>query len=156
MKLKRGNLLEIHLKNEKLSLYDTFLYEKYRPRSIFTQVYPNKRVRLWRFNLYIPIPMILEVAILYIRSGQQEPFEKDFAKAGKNISSMQGYCGHSLQKCIEEDNKYLLFVNWNTIEDHTIHFRQSEQYQLWKKLLHHYYDPFPTVEHYEIVLEKIK
>jgi heme-degrading monooxygenase HmoA len=60
--------------------------------------------------------------------------------------------GHSLQKCIEQDNKYILLVNWEHIEDHTIGFRQSAVYQQWKELLHHYYDPFPVVEHYEMVL----
>jgi heme-degrading monooxygenase HmoA len=40
-------------------------------------------------------------------------------------------------------------VYWQSLEDHTVGFRGSASYQEWKKLLHHYYDPFPTVEHYE-------
>jgi len=46
----------------------------------------------------------------------------------------------------------VLLVQWKRLEDHTIGFRQSPEYQRWKALLHHFYDPFPTVEHYEIVL----
>jgi heme-degrading monooxygenase HmoA len=97
--------------------------------------------------------MILEVAILNVKSGQERQFEKDFEKAGQYISSIKGYVKHSLQKCLEQNNKYILLVDWEGIEDHTIGFRQSKQYLEWKKLLHHYYDPFPTVEHYETIIE---
>ncbi|MBC7399520.1 MAG: antibiotic biosynthesis monooxygenase [Mucilaginibacter sp.] len=93
--------------------------------------------------------MILEVAILNIIPGKEPQFEKDFAIAGQYISAIKGYIKHSLSKCIEQPNKYILLVEWDTLEDHTIGFRQSTEYQEWKKLLHHYYDPFPVVEHYE-------
>ena len=98
--------------------------------------------------------MILEVAILNIKTGQESQFEKDFAQAGQYISSVKGYSSHTLQKCIEQKNKYILLVNWDTLKDHVIGFRQSEQYQGWKNLLHHYYDPFPIVEHYEPLFKK--
>lgn len=92
--------------------------------------------------------MILEAAILRIIPGQSQEFEKSFREASKIISSMKGYKEHELQKCLEEDNKYLLLVRWETVEDHTIGFRESNQYIEWKALLHYYYDPFPTVEHF--------
>jgi len=98
--------------------------------------------------------MILELAILYIKDELANQFEKDFGKAGKYISSIKGYAGHTLQKCIEQKNKYILLVNWETLDAHTIGFRESSQYREWKKLLHHYYDPFPIVEHYETVIDK--
>lgn len=98
--------------------------------------------------------MILEVAILEVREGQTDAFEQDFAQAGQYISSIKGYRGHSLRRCAEQAGKYLLLVHWESQEDHTVGFRQSPQYQEWKALLHHYYDPFPTVEHYETVLEQ--
>jgi heme-degrading monooxygenase HmoA len=93
--------------------------------------------------------MILEVAILNIKEGLNSDFEKNFEIASKIISSMNGYLNHELKKCIEDDNKYILLVSWQTLQDHEIGFRGSEQYQQWKKLLHHYYDPFPTVQHYK-------
>ena len=96
--------------------------------------------------------MILEVAILEVKSGQEKQFEADFELAGKHISSIKGYIKHSLLKCLEQENKYILLVDWENLEDHTEGFRQSTQYQEWKKLLHHYYDPFPTVEHYQEVI----
>jgi len=92
--------------------------------------------------------MILEVAILEIKEGLNESFEKDFAKAEQYISSIDGYINHSLKQCLEQKNKYILLVNWETLEAHTIGFRKSEVYQNWKELLHHYYDPFPVVEHF--------
>ena len=95
--------------------------------------------------------MILEVAILDVKTGQEEDFESAFAKAQKIISSMPGYVSHQLQRCLEKENRYVLLVNWQTLEDHTTGFRQSTEYQQWRKLLHHFYDPFPSVEHYKEV-----
>lgn len=92
--------------------------------------------------------MILEVAILNIKSGLNNSFELAFQEAAEIITSMPGYISHDLQKCIEVDNRYLLLVYWETLEDHTIGFRKSPNYQTWKRLLHHFYDPFPVVEHY--------
>ncbi|BAZ44669.1 antibiotic biosynthesis monooxygenase family protein [Chondrocystis sp. NIES-4102] len=96
--------------------------------------------------------MILEVAVLKIKPNFNQEFETAFASASKIIASMPGYIEHSLQKCLEIENQYLLLVNWQTLEDHTIGFRESEQYQTWKQLLHHYYEPFPIVEHYKTIL----
>ena len=93
--------------------------------------------------------MILEVAILYIKEGLSQDFEANFKKAELIIASNKGYISHQLKKCIEEENKYILLVNWETIEDHEIGFRTSKKYQEWKALLHHFYQPFPIVEHYK-------
>ena len=95
--------------------------------------------------------MILEVAILDISPGQESEFQAAFANASPLISAMQGYVSHQLQRCVEKQNRYILLVNWEKLEDHTIGFRGSEGYQEWRKLLHHFYDPFPMVEHYEVV-----
>ena len=92
--------------------------------------------------------MILEVAILNVKSGMSDEFEIAFKQAAKIISSIPGYISHELQKCIEVQNRYILLVRWETLEAHTVGFRKSSQYQEWKRLLHHFYDPFPVVEHY--------
>lgn len=96
--------------------------------------------------------MILEVAALDVRAGLEAEFEVAFREASAIISSMKGYFSHALQRCIEKPNRYLLLVNWQTLEDHTIGFRQSAEYQQWKAFLHHFYDPSPTVEHYHWIL----
>ncbi len=98
--------------------------------------------------------MILEVALLNVRPGQSAAFEQAFAEAQPIICGMEGYVSHQLQRCLEAPDKYLLLVNWRRLEDHTIGFRQSAGYQQWKRLLHHFYDPFPTVEHFETVFER--
>lgn len=91
---------------------------------------------------------VLEVATLNIKAGLSADFEKAFNEAQKIISSMEGYISHQLKKCLEETDKYILLVNWETLEAYTEGLRGSVDYQDWKKLLHHFYDPFPTVEHY--------
>ena len=95
--------------------------------------------------------MILEVAPLRIRPGQSAEFEAAFRTAQSIIASMPGYISHELKRCLERRDEYLLLVKWQTLEAHEVGFRQSAQYQTWKRLLHHFYDPFPTVSHYEAV-----
>lgn len=95
--------------------------------------------------------MILEVAILDVIPGQTDAFESVFAQAQSIIASMNGYISHELQRCLETESRYILLVKWETLEDHTQGFRGSVEYREWKALLHHFYDPFPVVEHYESV-----
>jgi heme-degrading monooxygenase HmoA len=95
--------------------------------------------------------MVLELAILDVIPGREKEFEENFNKAQQIISSMPGYINHQLQRCMEQSNRYILLVNWNTLEDHTVGFRGSEPYKEWKALLHEFYDPFPLVQHYEMV-----
>jgi heme-degrading monooxygenase HmoA len=92
--------------------------------------------------------VILEQAVLDVKPGMEKDFEAAFAKAERIIAASPGYLSHELQRGIERPSRYLLLVRWRTLEDHTAGFRQSAPYQEWKKLLHHFYDPFPTVEHY--------
>ena len=92
--------------------------------------------------------MIMELAILDVIPGNEKEFEHSFAEAQKIISCVPGYLGHELKRCMEKPSRYLLLVNWDTLEDHIEGFRQSWEYQQWKVLLHHFYDPFPEVEHY--------
>ena len=96
--------------------------------------------------------MILEIAVLNVELGETANFESAFAEAQGNISSMKGYLSHELKRCLEVPDQYVLLVRWETLEDHTEEFRGSPQYQEWKSLLHHFYSPFPTVEHYEDIL----
>lgn len=96
--------------------------------------------------------MILEVAVLDVRPGETDAFEAAFRDAQAIIASMPGYRSHQLRRCVENADRYLLLVEWDTLEAHTVGFRGSAEYQRWKALLHHFYDPFPTVEHYRRVV----
>jgi heme-degrading monooxygenase HmoA len=99
--------------------------------------------------------VVLEVAILNVKPGQETDFEKAFANAQLIIATMHGYFSHQLQRCIENPSQYILLVNWETLEDHTVGFRGSKEYQQWRALLHHFYDPFPMVEHYNLVFGNV-
>ncbi len=93
--------------------------------------------------------MILEVAVLNVVPGEESAFEEAIQTAKPLIAATPGFGSIRIHRCIETPNRYLLLVTWKTLENHTIGFRQSDQYQAWRKLLHHFYDPFPVVEHYE-------
>jgi len=97
--------------------------------------------------------LILELAVLDVKPGQAREFERAFGQAQRIIGAPPGYLSHELRRCLEKQNRYLLLVHWRTLEDHTEGFRRSDAYQEWRRLLHHFYDPFPTVEHYEAVQE---
>jgi heme-degrading monooxygenase HmoA len=92
--------------------------------------------------------MITEQAILPVIPGQEDAFERAFAKARVIISSMPGFQDLSLSRSIESPNEYLLLVRWNSLEDHTVGFRGSTEYVAWRALLHRFYRPFPKVEHF--------
>ena len=92
--------------------------------------------------------MILEVAVLDVKPGEGDAFERAFARAQTIISACPGYLSHELRRCVEKADRYLLLVHWRTLEDHTEGFRKSAPYQEWRRLLHPFYEPFPVVEHY--------
>ena len=95
--------------------------------------------------------MILEAATLHVKAAQSQAFEAAFQEAQSIIASMHGYRSHELQRCLEREGHYLLLVRWDSVAAHEEGFRKSPQYQRWRALLHHFYDPFPTVLHYERV-----
>ena len=98
--------------------------------------------------------MILEIAVLDVKPGEAGDFEAAFATARPLVAAPPGFLGLELRRCVEQLDRYLLLVRWETLEAHTEDFRGSERYAEWRRLLHHFYDPFPTVEHYgEMIVE---
>ncbi len=71
--------------------------------------------------------MILEAVFLPVIPGKEVEFEAAFRQASPIIASINGYRGHELQRCLESPGKYLLLVRWETLEDHTVGFRQSPE-----------------------------
>ncbi|MGW0175941.1 antibiotic biosynthesis monooxygenase family protein [Rhodococcus sp. NPDC003322] len=98
------------------------------------------------------VGVIIEHALLSVRVGHESEFELAFAEAKSIISAMPGFEQLTLSRCIERPGTYLLLVQWARLADHTEGFRGSPQYEQWRRLLHHFYEPFPVVEHYEPVL----
>lgn len=91
---------------------------------------------------------VLEIAMLHIKTGQVSHFKAAFAQAEPLIAVQRGYIRHELWPCVEDAHKFALLVWWQTLEDHTEGFRSSAEYGQWRELLHHFYDPFPVVEHF--------
>ena len=94
-------------------------------------------------------PPIIESVVLSIKSGQRTAFLETFKQAAPLLSKQKGYLSHRLAACLEDPLQFLLTVHWQTLTDHTIGFRQSTEYSLWKKKLHPFYQPFPDVYHYQ-------
>jgi len=97
--------------------------------------------------------MILEHAVLQVDPSQSAHFEAAFDVARTIIAEVPGFIRLRLSHCLEAPERYLLLVEWSDLESHTVGFRQSAGYMRWRELLHHFYEPFPTVEHYSPVLE---
>ncbi|MFC4396652.1 MULTISPECIES: antibiotic biosynthesis monooxygenase family protein [Micrococcaceae] len=95
--------------------------------------------------------MITEHALLPVIAGREEEFEAAFEQARPIIASMPGFLSLSLSRSVETPSTYLLLVEWESIEDHTVGFRESPEYQQWRALLHRFYEPFPVVEHFNRV-----
>jgi len=93
--------------------------------------------------------MIREHALLPVKPGLGPEFEHALGSALPIIRSMPGCQRAEVSRCIEDPNLYLLLVDWERLEDHDPGFRESDPYQEWKRLLHHFYEPFPTVQHFE-------
>ena len=96
--------------------------------------------------------MILEHALLSVEPMRSADFEAAFTRTAALIADMPGFRRMSLARCLEREDRYLLLVEWDRLEDHTEGFRGSPEYQRWRELLHRFYDPFPAVEHYTTVL----
>ncbi len=92
--------------------------------------------------------MIVEIADLSIQPGQQASFLTAFAAASKVIARATGYRQHVLQHCLERDTRFVLLVEWETLEDHTEGFRQSPLFAEWRALIGPYFAAPPTVEHF--------
>lgn len=98
--------------------------------------------------------MVLEHALLQVVKGREDEFERAFSEASSIISAMDGFRSLRLERCLEDRSRYLLLVEWERLEDHTVGFRGSAEYERWRELLHHFYDPIPAVDHYEPVLTR--
>ena len=91
--------------------------------------------------------MVLEVGILHVKPGQEEAFEAALKTARPLIAATPGFVSIAVHRCVEAPNQYLLHVQWRSLEDHTVGFRQSDRFPRWRELLHHFYDPPPQIQH---------
>ncbi len=98
--------------------------------------------------------MILEVATIDIKPGTNSAFEENLQKAQAVISKSKGYIGHQFHQCLEQGNRYVLLIRWETLEDHTKGFRESELFKEWRGLIGSFFESPPNVMHYTLKFEK--
>ena len=91
---------------------------------------------------------VVEHALLPVRPGEEPAFERAMAAALPLVAEVPGFRGLHLSRGVEQPSTYLLLVGWDSVEAHEVGFRGSPQYARWRELLHHFYEPFPVVEHF--------
>jgi heme-degrading monooxygenase HmoA len=94
--------------------------------------------------------MILEVAQLSIKAGQESAFVDAMHRAAPLLTVSAGYLGHEIQQCVETPTRFMLFVRWHTLDAHMEGFRKSERLTEWRAILTPFYDAPAIVEHYEV------
>jgi heme-degrading monooxygenase HmoA len=92
--------------------------------------------------------VILEHAILDVDPAEADDYEAALKQALPFIAATPGFIKLEVRPCLEKAGRYLLLIQWRELEDHTEGFRGSDRYEQWKFLLHRFYSPFPTVEHF--------
>jgi heme-degrading monooxygenase HmoA len=96
--------------------------------------------------------MILEIAQIDIKPGMEQDFESGVGKATPIFKRARGCRGLELRRSIEKPNRYRLFVKWETLENHTVDFRGSADFQEWRKLVGHCFAAPPDVEHTKVAV----
>ena len=91
--------------------------------------------------------MILEIAQIDVKPGMEAEFEAGVKKAGPIFKRAKGCKSLSLQRSVEKPSRYRLFIGWDTVENHTVDFRGSADFQEWRKLVGHCFASPPEVEH---------
>lgn len=95
--------------------------------------------------------MILEVAYFEITSGKESSFEAGFSAARPLFLRAKGCKGVELKRSVEKPQAYRLLVQWETLEDHTVTFRNSADFQEWRRLVQDNFAVPAIVEHLETV-----
>jgi len=98
--------------------------------------------------------MILEIADIRVIPGTQAAFEAAIAKGIKEIiANAKGFMGYKINKGIKLPERYVLMIFWQTLENHTVDFRQSAAFAEWRALVGPYFAGLPVVEHFELLSE---
>jgi quinol monooxygenase YgiN len=97
--------------------------------------------------------MVVEIAQIEVKPGMEAEFEAGVQKAAPLFQRAKGCSGLELQRSIEKPSRYRLYVQWATVEDHTVAFRGSADFQEWRKLVGHCFASPPEVEHTQQVVK---
>ncbi len=96
--------------------------------------------------------MILELADIRIQPGKQAEFDAAIQRGVQQvIAQAKGFCGYKINKGVESPERYLLMIFWETLENHTVDFRQSPAFQEWRAIVGPYFAAPPSVEHFTLL-----
>jgi len=96
--------------------------------------------------------MFWEIAQIEVKAGEEAAFEAAVDKAVPLFKSSRGCKGMRLHRSVEHPSRYRLVVDWETVEDHTVHFRGSENFLEWRRLVGPHFASPPVVEHTHVVV----
>ena len=100
--------------------------------------------------------MILEVADIHIAPGKQAEFDEAIQRGlATVISKARGFCGFKINKGVESPERYLLMIYWETLEDHTVAFRQGPLFTEWRAIVGPYFARPPVVEHFDLLAKSV-
>ncbi|MDP3824712.1 MAG: antibiotic biosynthesis monooxygenase [Burkholderiales bacterium] len=96
--------------------------------------------------------MILEIAEIRIAPGQQTAFDEAIQRALTTVASQaKGMRGYKVNKCIESPERYVLQIFWDTLEDHTVGFRQGPLFAQWRAIIGPFFASPPVVQHFTLL-----
>ena len=97
--------------------------------------------------------MILELADIRIQPGKQAEFDLAIARGAQVISNAKGFAGYKVHKGIESPERYILTIMWDTLENHTVDFRESAAFQEWRGIVGPFFAMPPSVEHFTLLTQ---
>ena len=101
--------------------------------------------------------MVLEIADIRIQPGQQAAFEQAIRNGIATVASKaKGFSSYSVHKCIESPERYLLQISWDTLEDHTVGFRQGPLFAQWRAIVGPFFAAAPLVEHFDLLAQSAR
>jgi heme-degrading monooxygenase HmoA len=96
--------------------------------------------------------MILEIAEVHVTPGSESAFIAAVTAGQHLFMQTPGYLRHQLQQSIEEPTRFMLLIEWETIESHTVGFRESERFPQWREYISPHFAKAPLVQHFELRL----
>ena len=97
--------------------------------------------------------MVFESADILVKAGMEQEFEHGVAQAAPLFQRARGCKSMQLQRGVENPRAYRLLVQWETVDDHMVHFRESADFEEWRRLVGHCFEAAPAVSHQAVVLQ---
>jgi len=96
--------------------------------------------------------MVLEVALINVIAGQEDEFAQAYLQARQTLATTPGCLSVRMTRGVESPNRFVLLVEWASIEAHTQNFRETERFGTWRGLIGPFFDGAPNVEHFTDVV----